>query len=166
MFEMQCQPQKTCNQDQQSFKAYLSRFMAATTQLCPWTAETIMPLLQTSAKGAAAQCSGGSSSSAQPGQTCGMDWSTSTWDGLYGPGEQMAAMSVIGANLIGLRSGPVTLKEGGISKSDPTAGSGGTKNPLALEPIGAADKFGASILTVLVLVYFAAGSVWMLRGED
>ena len=69
MVEVACEPEATCNYDQPSFKAYLSRWMAATTQLMPSTYDTIQPLLKTSAQGAAGQCSGGTD-----GQTCGIKW--------------------------------------------------------------------------------------------
>lgn len=32
MYEVACEPGNTCNIDQQSFKAYLARWMAATTR--------------------------------------------------------------------------------------------------------------------------------------
>jgi mannan endo-1,6-alpha-mannosidase len=59
MYEMACEPINTvgsCDTDQQSFKAYLSRWMAGTAKLCPWTHSTIMGYLKTSAVAAASQC--------------------------------------------------------------------------------------------------------------
>lgn len=58
MQEVACEPQGTCNYDQPSFKAYLSRWMAATMQLAPFTTNFILPKLKASAIGAAGQCSG------------------------------------------------------------------------------------------------------------
>jgi hypothetical protein len=60
MYEAACEEAKTalgdCDQDQQSFKAYLARWMAATAKLCPWTSDTIMGYLRASAAAAALQC--------------------------------------------------------------------------------------------------------------
>jgi hypothetical protein len=60
MYEVACEEVKTasgdCDQDQQSFKAYLARWMAATAKLCPWTSDTIMGYLRASAAAAALQC--------------------------------------------------------------------------------------------------------------
>jgi len=117
MVEVACEPGRTCNYDEPSFKAYLSRWMAATTQLAPFTTDAIMPKLRASAQGAAAQCSGGTD-----GATCGQKWAQPQWDGKYGVGEQMSAMSVMQANLISQVAGPVTQHSGGSSKRTLPAG--------------------------------------------
>lgn len=85
MSELQCEETLVCNQDQKSFKAYLSRWMAVTALLVPSTAAQITPKLDASAKAAAGQCDG------QPtGQACGLQWYTSTWDGTSGVGQQVS----------------------------------------------------------------------------
>ena len=160
MVEIACEPQGTCNNDQPSFKAYLSRWMAAATQIAPFTSDTILPLLKTSAQGAAGQCSGNS------GSTCGRHWYSSTWDGKTGPGEEMSALSVIQANLISKVAPPLTANSGGTSKGDPSAGSGGDNpvqmhNPSANMKITAGDRAGAAILTALVLASFLGMVVWI-----
>lgn len=161
MVEIACEPQQTCNNDQPSFKAYLSRWMAATTQIAPFTSNFIMPKLQACAKGAAAQCSGGTN-----GDTCGRTWYSSTWDGKMGPGEQMSALSVIQANLISKVAPPFTANSGGTSKGNPAAGSGGD-NPVLVDDPGAnmkittGDKAGAGILTALVLASLCGTVAWI-----
>ena len=146
MYEAECEPQSNCDNDQQSFKAYLSRWMAGTTLLAPWTYDTIMGYLMPSATAAAAQCDGGTT-----GQVCGLHWyENSTYDGLYGPGEQMAAMQVFQSLLIGGLQAPFTTETGGTSKGDPTAGTGsGTSVTTAagLRTVTSGDKAGAGILT-------------------
>ena len=84
MSEFQCEPASNCNNDQSSFKAYLSRWMAVTAQLVPSTYGQIMPKLQASAAGAAGQCVGGTT-----GQQCGRRWYTNQWDGTSGVGQQV-----------------------------------------------------------------------------
>lgn len=158
MVEYACEEIGTCNYDQRSFKAYLSRWMAATAQLLPDTYDTLMGLIRTSAVAAAQQCSGGSD-----GKTCGLRWyQRGVWDGSYGPGEQMAAMSVFGANLIQKAAVPVTNSTGGTSVGNPNAGSHGDPVLLTHGDVTTGDKAGAGILTAIVLVSILSGVWWML----
>jgi len=85
MYELQCEENLVCDQDQKSFKAYLARWMAVTALLVPSTAATINPKLSTSAQAAAQQCIGGST-----GRECGEQWYSSKWDGTTGVGQQVS----------------------------------------------------------------------------
>jgi mannan endo-1,6-alpha-mannosidase len=58
MQEMACENNGKCDVDQHSFKAYLARWMAATTKMAPFTYDAIMEKLAPSAQAAAQQCSG------------------------------------------------------------------------------------------------------------
>ena len=162
MVEVACETLNTCNNDQPSFKAYLARWMAATTQLAPFTKDFIIPKLKASALGAAAQCSG-----APRGNTmCGRLWFQKQWDTHQGVGEQMSAMSVIMNNLIQKVKGPVSLDNGGTSQSQPSAGTTDSGAPLALpklatRKITAADRAGASILTALTLSSLLGTLYWI-----
>jgi len=158
MTEVACEANKKCNVDQKSFKAYLSRWMAATTKVAPWTRELIMPKLKASAQAAAKQCSGGTD-----GVTCGMKWFTNgVWDGNSGVGEQMSALEVVQSQLIDYVAGPVTKRTGGTSKGNPNAGSHSNDNPLALDAIQTGDKVGAGFLTTIVLILILFGAWWMV----
>lgn len=53
MQEVTCEPSRNCNIDQQTFKAYLSRWMAASVKVAPFTHDKIMPLIAASAEAAA-----------------------------------------------------------------------------------------------------------------
>ena len=157
MYEVACEPGGNCNTDQLSFKAYLARWMAASTKVAPFTHDTIMPLLASSAQAAATSCSGG-----DDGSTCGTKWTEGQWDGATGVGQQMSAMEVFQSNLIDSVPGPVSQGNGGLSKGDPGAGTGG--DDLAPEePISTADRAGAGILTALVLVMLLGGTWWLLH---
>jgi mannan endo-1,6-alpha-mannosidase len=164
MTEVACEPVNLCDYDQQSFKAYLSRWMAATTKWAPWTYSRIMPLLAASASAAVAQCTGGAN-----GRMCGLKWANNSgeWDGTTGIGQQMAAMEVVLANLISNSSSPLTNDTGGTSIGNPSAGGFyGGGDPLAnLAPITPADRAGAAILTLLSLVLLGAGIVFVLVDE-
>jgi mannan endo-1,6-alpha-mannosidase len=100
MLEAGCETHGTCNVDQFSFKAYLSRFLAKTAVLAPWTHERIAPWLQTSAVAAAKSCSGGWS-----GMECGHKWylDGDGWDGTSGLGQQQGALETV----VGLLAGEV-----------------------------------------------------------
>ena len=98
MYEWACETGESgrhCNLDQQSFKAYLSRFMAKTAMLAPFTKDKIVEYLKASAAGAAKSCSGGAD-----GMTCGSKWYTGSWDGMSGVGQQLAALEVTQALLM------------------------------------------------------------------
>jgi mannan endo-1,6-alpha-mannosidase len=158
MFEVACETNGKCDLDQRSFKAYLSRWMASTTKVAPWTAELIMPRLRTSALAAAKQCSGG-----EDGKSCGLKWTTNgVWDGFQGVGEQMSALEVVQAMLINQVTGPVTTNTGGTSKSNPAAGSDSSDQPITFNDITTGDKAGAGFLTTLVLVGIIGGAWWMV----
>jgi len=158
MFEVACEPQANCNNDQKSFKAYLSRWMAQTIKVAPWTRPTLYPLLQSSAQAAAKACSGGNA-----GTTCGMKWTTGTYDGDYGPGQQMSALEVIQANLLDAVAGPVSNLTGGTSTGNNLAGTGGDRNPLApLKTISTGDRAGAGILTAIIIVSLVGTAWWMV----
>lgn len=156
MTEVACEVNNNCDTDQQSFKGYLARWMAATTLVAPFTAATILPLLKSSAQAAVATCTGGASGSA-----CGLKWTTGAFDGSTGVGETMAALEVVQANLVGLVAGPVTGITGGTSKQNPDAGAAkGDVMPL-LNSITGADRAGAGIMTTVLLLSMFGGSWWM-----
>lgn len=158
MYEVACEPNGKCDVDQRSFKAYLVRWMAATTKVAPWTHDLIMPKLKASAQAAAKQCSGGTD-----GKTCGLKWTTNgVWDGNYGVGEQMSALEVVQSLLIDQVSGPVTNQTGGTSKGNPSAGSHGETSPLTFSTITTGDKVGAGFLTTLILIMILGGAWWMV----
>lgn len=164
MVEIQCEPYGTCDTDDYTFKSFVMRWLAVTTQLVPSTASLIWPYIQTSAKGAAGQCDGGSN-----GVTCGFEWNTTVWDGLYGVGQQMSALAAVQANLIltdNLKP-PYTTATGGTSKGDPSAGTGsgedgGDLPAIYTRTISTSDKAGAGILTALVLVFTLGGAAWLV----
>jgi mannan endo-1,6-alpha-mannosidase len=159
MSETACESNGKCDVDQRSFKAYLSRWMALTTQMASFTAKTIMPQLLASAQACAATCTGLS------GTTCGLRWNAgATFDGSYGVGEEMAAMSVFQSNLISLVAPPFTAVAGGTSKGDPSAGTTSTTVPGTFDPasVTTGSKVGGGFLTVLLLVGVLGGAWWMV----
>lgn len=155
-FEVTCEATLICNTDMLSFKAYLTRWMAQTTKMAPFTFERIKTALEASAAAANLQCSGGAN-----GRMCGLSWSKGAdWDGTMGVGQQMAAMEVIQSNLIQHVKAPVTNSTGGTSQGNPTAGT----NPDPLipdDPPAMSDKAGAGVLTAVVLLLATFMWSWM-----
>lgn len=154
MYEVACEPQGNCDTDQLSFKAHLSRWMAASVKVAPFLTADVMPYLQASAAAAAKSCSGGTDT-----VTCGTKWTIEAWDNTFGVGQQMSALQVIQANLIANVAGPVTNKTGGTSTGDSSAGTGGDGNPtLTASVITTGDRAGAGVLTALILVALLGGA--------
>ncbi|KAI1648308.1 glycoside hydrolase family 76 protein [Daldinia loculata] len=167
MIEIACEPVSLCDTDQQSFKAYLSRWMAATTKWAPWTFDRIKTLLQNSAVAAAKQCTGGDNH-----RMCGLKWANNSgvWDGSTGVGQQMAAMEVVLANMIHEAELPVTNSTGGTSVGNPSAGGSdsGRADPngrFFSGPVSGGDRAGAAICTLVILLTLLAGAIFMVVDE-
>ncbi|RAL64752.1 hypothetical protein DID88_001783 [Monilinia fructigena] len=163
MYEAACEEIAVgCDTDEQTFKAYLSRWMAATTKVAPFTEPTIMNYIKTSAQAAAQQCDGGAS-----GRACGEHWTAgSTYDGKYGVGEQMSALSIIQATLIGSAPDLVTNNTGGTSVGNSAGGSGSTTNkdgPVDT-PVTSGDRAGAGLLTAVMVAGVLGGVGFMVMG--
>ena len=159
MAEVACETIGTCNNDQKSFKAYLSRWMGKSTVLAPFIYDAVMVKIRASAAAAAAQCTGG-----EDGVTCGHKWTTGgVFDGIVGVGQQMCALEVIQANLIKAAAPPVTAATGGTSKGDPSAGTSGNPvigpNPAA---ITTGERAGAWLLTIFACISLGGMSWWIL----
>jgi mannan endo-1,6-alpha-mannosidase len=156
MYEVACESNGKCDNDQKTFKAYFSRWMAATTKIAPYTASTIMNLLATSATACAKTCTAG-----EDGNQCGLQWKMEANDGSLGPGEQMAAVQVFSGLLAGEVAGALTNQTGGTSEGDSTAGTTANDNPLKYSTITTGEKAGAAILTLTVLIGLFSGVLWM-----
>lgn len=143
MVEVVCEIDSHCNFDNTSYKAYLSRWMAATVQVAPFTEAAIMKQLKASAMGAAGQCSGGAN-----GRTCGRLWPKKTWDGKAELGEQMSALSVIQATLVqNVKLPPTANATVTITiKTGPNP-----LEPLVSPTIASGYRVGAPIRTALAL---------------
>ncbi|KAK1758476.1 glycosyl hydrolase [Echria macrotheca] len=166
MFEVPCEGVNMCNLDQQSFKAYLGRWMASSIKFAPWISGRVKPLLKASAEAAVSTCTGGSN-----GKMCGLKWTEpGKWDGTTGVGQQMAVMQMALSGLIDESPDPVTHAQG-VSVGNPSAGGQdvGKTDPFAIiygdEPVTVAGKAGAAILTTLVLLGLIAGCGFVLVEE-
>ena len=164
--------------DQPSFKGWAMRWLATATQLAPFASEWIIPRIFASAVAAAAQCTG-QATNQQPGTVCGQEWYSTTWDGRYGVGEQMSALSVFQSLLIQSANPPVTLVTGGTSQGNGTGGGWGSgrvqstmpwlanpwHDPALSKEMGVGDTVGAAILTVLSCGLALGGLGWMAKSD-
>ena len=131
MFEAACEPEKTCEADIYAFKGITAQWMGETMQVAPFTTDKISRYLQSSAAGAAKQCSGGHN-----GTTCGTRWTKSEYDGKTGLGQEYSAFNVFLANLAVKSSAPTNMNTTVVApaadspKQDaPTSANGPTPSP-------------------------------------
>lgn len=161
-FEVPCEGrQGGCTADMLSFKGYVARWLSVVTQIAPFTADTILPVLKQSAQAAVKQCTGSAT-----GRRCGFYWGTGAYvdtavDKTSGAGEAMNVLGAVSSLLIGETDPPATNETGGISKGDPNAGNGGGSLGNELPPITTADKAGAGILTAILLGGLLSATCWM-----
>jgi mannan endo-1,6-alpha-mannosidase len=169
MVEQACEGVKLCDNDQQSFKGYLARWMAATTQMAPFTYETISPLLRTSAAAAAKACTGSPPTGFNgiPGTACGFAWTAGAFDGSVGVGQQMNALSAVMYTLVGgpgtAVKTPVTSSTGGTSVGNVNAGMQTTSPLGVVAPITTRDRVAAGFLTTAVVLSVVGGSVFVIK---
>ncbi|EME83791.1 glycoside hydrolase family 76 protein, partial [Pseudocercospora fijiensis CIRAD86] len=95
MFEPACEPFNTCNNDQFSFKAYLSRWMAKSAVLYPSITDHVRKRLQASSLAATKSCTGGPNK-----QTCGQKWYVGGDDGAFGVGQELSALETVQSLLL------------------------------------------------------------------
>ena len=159
--EVSCEAQLTCTIDMFAQKAFLTRWMAATTKVAPHTYDIVMPQLRPSAKAAVQQCVGG-----ETGRRCGLSWSKlGVWDGTQGVGQELGVLAVVQSLLIKNAKVTFTNSTGGTSAGDPDAGS----SPLDVYAdswvISGRDRAGAGVLTALFGLGFAGMCAFMTFGK-
>ena len=103
MYEQKCEKSSTCDVDQFSFKAYLSRWMIAATQMVPTLHEQILYLITPSAQAAAMSCTGNGEND------CGTKWYVGGWDSTKGLGQQLSALETIQGLLVSNAQPPIVI---------------------------------------------------------
>jgi len=162
--EVACEPQLIhCTIDMLSYKAYLIRWMAASTKVAPYIYNDVITVIKSSAAAAVQQCAG-SPPERPNGRMCGLSWyKLANWDGTFGVGQQMAVLEAVQSNLILQSKDPLTNSTGGTSKGNPNAGldDGNANDPHANKPINNRDRAGAGILTAVVVCWIIGGLTWL-----
>lgn len=164
--ERACETVGRCDIDQQSFKGYLLRWMARTTQMAPFTFDTVSSLIRSSAVAAAQSCTGSPAQgfSGRPGTACGTRWDVGSFDGAVGVGQQMNALSAVMYTLVGRGvAAPVTATTGGTSKGDVNAGTQTTSPITQLAPITLGDRVAAGFLTTAIVLSIVGGSLFVMK---
>ncbi|KAK7910905.1 hypothetical protein PG985_013386 [Apiospora marii] len=166
--ERPCEENNLCDFDQRSFKGYLTRYLAATMQLAPFSFDQVAPLLKSTAAAAAQQCSG-SPPAAQfkgiPGTACGFSWAKKdAFDGSVGVGEQMSALQALQYTLVKKTTrAAVTADTGGTSKGDPNAGISVQAKMPQIKPITTQDQVAAGFITTAVTLSLLAACVFVVK---
>lgn len=132
MFEAACELKVECNIDQQSMKAYLARWLAASSVVAPYLAGRVGTLLRASALGASQSCTGGAY-----GNTCGSKWYINGYDGLNGLGQQLSALEVVTGLLANDSAPPGHLPE--VTIANPPLTSLPTTIQVTREPSATAE---------------------------
>jgi len=157
LYEPACEVTQTCNTDQTSFKGFLAEYLAYVTQMAPYTASQIFPLLATSAVAAGATCSGTGA-----GMTCSMQWTLGHYDGrARGVGEHLSLFNVLNANLVKYVNPPLTHNTGGTSQGNPDAGTTGNPVVGTVTPATTGDKALAGVLTGTTAILLGFGG-WLM----
>jgi mannan endo-1,6-alpha-mannosidase len=166
MWEPPCEQTSVgCDTDPLSFKGYLARWMAYSVKLVPTLYDTMVPLLNSSARSAALQCDGTSSSfKGHQGTACGFSWlKNETFDGSVGVGQQMNAMSIIYTQLLEDVVTPYTSSTGGSSVGDPNAGASDSAKIPTAKAITSGDRAGAGILTAVLVLGLGGAYGWLIK---
>ncbi|KAI1158761.1 glycoside hydrolase family 76 protein [Nemania serpens] len=159
-YEAACEGVLTCTTDMLSFKGYIHRWMTTMTQIAPFTAPQVLPVLRKSAQAAVKQCTGGDN-----GRTCGFRWASGAFDGNVGAGQTMDVLAAVSSLLIDQSKTPVTNATGGTSIGDPSAGIGSGAITDDLPAVTTGDKAGAGVLTAVIILTAAAAFGWMGMGK-
>jgi hypothetical protein len=159
-----CEHHVICDADQESFKAYLARWLGITIQMAPFTHDLIMPQLQKSAIRAAQTCNGASQHNGGDYQ-CGMRWYIDGFDGKYGVGPQMTALNILSVLNAARVPPPYSSDNGGTSKGDPGLGTSDdtARLPIFQEEITTGDRAGAIIVTLIMVVLWICGAWWIIK---
>ncbi|KOS19670.1 Mannan endo-1 [Escovopsis weberi] len=173
-YEQWCETRNFCDLDQVSFKGFLLRWLAGTAQMAPYKADDILKIQQTTAKAAISTCIGPASTGANnyfgiDGTACGFSWlKQGQYDGKVGVGAMMNALDAVMYLLTPKAKVARTAKSGGTSKGNPGANAGDTNTETPHSDIEAktrptpAGRFGAGVLTVLLLVCAIGGPVFSI----
>lgn len=121
MTEVACEPRGTCYTDQYAYKGLAAQWMGEAMQVAPFTTDVILAYLQSSAEGAAEQCSGGDNRTA-----CGTHWTRSEYDGKTGLGQELSALNVLLANLAVNSSSPTNANTTAATTTTTAQGKGTT----------------------------------------
>ncbi|KAK2806785.1 hypothetical protein FQN50_005647 [Emmonsiellopsis sp. PD_5] len=147
MIEAACEMNHKCNIDQKGFKAILSRALATTVQLAPFTKDSLLPKIQASAKAAADECDDDDDD--DDVASCSFYWTDDDDDDDDDEtlGEGVAALQIIQVNLMDQVSAPG--KQDSPSGGGSDGGTGGSGTPTSsVPPSGSPTGAASSVMTL------------------
>ena len=156
MTEVACEPERTCATEQHTFKGLTAQWMGEAVQVAPFTRDKILGYLQSSAEGAANQCSGGVN-----GTACGTLWTKTKYDGKTGLGQELSAMNVFLANLadhssaatnVNTTTASTTVSKGTTPSSSPPTTTSGNPTTKPVKPSSGSERSWAAASWILSLL--------------
>lgn len=117
-YESACEAAGTCTTDMAFFKGIFVQMLASAAQVAPHIADTVLPVLRTSAAAAVTSCGGSEDA------TCGLDWTTAKSDGKANAGTACNVLSSVAPLLAKAGDAPHTAKTGGTSSGSTSTSSG------------------------------------------
>lgn len=156
LVENTCEYTNTCTTDMTSFKGYVHRWLAQTTQLAPFTFPRIFPVLKSSARAAADHCTEGDN-----GRMCTFSWMPDSADKSIGACQQMNVLGALSSLLVEAARAPVTNSTGGTSQGDPNAGSAKPSLHPRLHDIRTIDRVGGAFVTAAIALAVTGTFLWM-----
>ncbi|KAJ0109601.1 hypothetical protein J7T55_014163 [Diaporthe amygdali] len=172
-YESACEGIESCTTDMIFMKGYVHRWLASATQVAPFLAEKVLPVLQTSAEAAVKQCV--ESDNGTVSHSCGFYWRNQTFvdpaetDGTTGAGENLDVFAAVSSLLIADAAAPAT--DAGADNSSDSSGNGQGGSPSGTSdtssPSGTAGsnsgagRLGAGV-TKSLLVSAMAALAWVL----
>ncbi len=120
--EIVCEPQNACTIDMHFYKGMFMRDLARTAQAAPSTADTILPLLKSSAQAvASAACTNANGS-------CGFSWTGDRKGNVQDLGSQYSALQAIQMNLAPGSGSSAATTSGSNGTASPSGGASGTSS--------------------------------------
>jgi mannan endo-1,6-alpha-mannosidase len=129
MIEVACEPAQSCDTDMKAYKGITARWLASTLQMAPYTSSLILPKMTASAQAAVKQC--------DANDQCGFKWTTANSDGDTGLGQQMNALAVVQALLVGNAALPATIGTGGVAPGNSSSPSNSSSSSGLSSTLGA-----------------------------
>ncbi|KAL1877461.1 hypothetical protein Daus18300_002448 [Diaporthe australafricana] len=170
-YEAACEGQETCTTDMLFMKGYTHRWLSSATQVAPFLADKLLPVLRTSAEAGAKQCIEESSDDGAASHRCSFYWRNDTFvepEGKYGPSgvaEGLDVLAAVSSLLIAEAAAPATAASAGVAGNSSDGSSTGTSD--ADSPSGTAasgsgaGRTGAGVTTSL-LVGAMAAFAWVI----
>lgn len=131
--EISCEGLGTCSSDMAYYKGFLGHWLADTTQMAPYTAQSILPKLTSSAQAAAKACDG---------DVCPEVWKgTTSTNATSGVGQQLSALSFVQGLLVKDAATPE-----GNATSTSTGSSSATQTSATASGSGTSASKSAGVL--------------------